>query len=83
MGANYKSAPMEIREKLYIPDDKLCLSLPECRQRFNFTELVALSTCNRFELLGVILGVDELDLTPLEPCDRPLDPVRMMGLLLR
>lgn len=44
---------MELREKLYIEPDKLALLLPAMRERFCFAELVALSTCNRFELIGV------------------------------
>jgi glutamyl-tRNA reductase len=53
MGANHKSAPMDLREKLYIPNDKLIELLPRIKKSYNFTELLVLSTCNRFELLGV------------------------------
>lgn len=53
LGASHHSAPMALREKLYIDPDKLMLSLPALREQFAFSELVVLSTCNRFELIGI------------------------------
>lgn len=58
LGASHHSAPMALREKLYIDADKLTLLLPAVRERFQFSELVVLSTCNRFELMGVSEGHD-------------------------
>lgn len=56
LGANHRSAPMAIRERLYIEPDQLSSLLPMMRERFAFAELFALSTCNRFELIGVHSG---------------------------
>jgi glutamyl-tRNA reductase len=47
---------MELREKLYIAEDHLAAILPQVKERFGFSELAAISTCNRFELMGVIDG---------------------------
>jgi len=53
LGANHVTAPMAVRELLYINEDSLAAFLPQVRRRFGLLELVALSTCNRFELMGV------------------------------
>lgn len=53
LGANFRSASVELRESLYIPEDRLLTLLPEIKERAGFLELAALSTCNRFELIGV------------------------------
>ena len=56
LGASHHSAPMAMREKLYITPDKLSLLMPTVRERFQFSELVVLSTCNRFEMIGISDG---------------------------
>lgn len=56
LGANHRTAPMELREKLYIAEDHLAALLPQVKERFGFMELAAISTCNRFELMGVVNG---------------------------
>lgn len=53
LGANHKSAAMELRERLFIAAEELLTLLPRVKETFGFSELVALSTCNRFELFGV------------------------------
>ena len=61
LGANHQYAPMDMREKLFIPKDQLMQHLPEIKQKYFFNELMVLSTCNRFELIGVFEkeGVDQ------------------------
>jgi hypothetical protein len=54
LGANHRSAPVELRELLYIAEEPLAALLPALKDRFGFLELAALSTCNRFELMGVV-----------------------------
>lgn len=54
LGANHKSASVELRELLYIAEEPLASLLPALKDRFGFLELAALSTCNRFELMGVV-----------------------------
>ena len=61
MGANHRSAPLELREKLYIPEDQLGHVLVKAREKFEFLELAALSTCNRFEIMGVLGPQHNLD----------------------
>lgn len=52
IGASHRTAPVELREKLFIPAEKLAIALPLIKEEFGFLELAALSTCNRFELFG-------------------------------
>lgn len=52
IGANHRTAPMELREKLFIPSERLAIALPRVKESFGFLELAAISTCNRFELFG-------------------------------
>lgn len=53
LGANHRTAPLELREALFIPEEPLAVLLPAVKEQFGFLELAALSTCNRFELIGV------------------------------
>jgi glutamyl-tRNA reductase len=53
LGANHRSATVELREALFIAEEPLATLLPAVKERFGFLELAALSTCNRFELMGV------------------------------
>jgi glutamyl-tRNA reductase len=53
LGANHRSASIPLRERLHLDEDRLRAFLPEVKERFGFLELAALSTCNRFELMGV------------------------------
>src|SRR5690606_38334157 len=54
LGASHRTAGMALREKLYIPEDELSVILPRIKERHRFDELAAISTCNRFELFGVM-----------------------------
>ncbi len=60
LGTSHRSAPVELRERLYALEDELTLILPTIRDRFGLHEVAALSTCNRFELYGVVEGRHEL-----------------------
>lgn len=53
LGTNHHSAPVELRERLYAAEDELVQILPALKERFGLLEVAALSTCNRFELVGV------------------------------
>ncbi|MEZ4743501.1 MAG: hypothetical protein R3B45_13830 [Bdellovibrionota bacterium] len=53
LGASHKSAPIDFREELYLDEEQLLKGLPPVKNKFNFSELAALSTCNRFEMFGV------------------------------
>lgn len=56
LGVNHRSAPMELREQLFIEEARLAELLPQVKERFGFLEFAAISTCNRFELMGVATG---------------------------
>ncbi len=49
-GINHKTAPIELREKLVFPPEKLALYLQDLSQNEQIREAVLLSTCNRSEL---------------------------------
>ncbi len=52
-GANHRSADITLREKLFASEGVIRDRLPAIKDRFGFSELVTLSTCNRFEIFGV------------------------------
>ncbi|NPA17482.1 glutamyl-tRNA reductase [Persephonella sp.] len=58
-GLNYKTAPVEIREKLAIPEDKLPDILEKINQIPSVFESCILSTCNRVEIYGVTDSPEE------------------------
>lgn len=49
-GINHKTAPIELREKIIFPSDKLGLYLQDLSVNENIQEAILLSTCNRSEL---------------------------------
>ncbi|MFB4210763.1 glutamyl-tRNA reductase [Shouchella sp. JSM 1781072] len=53
VGVNYKSAPVEIREKLAFDEEQLPAALAQLRSAKSIMECVILSTCNRTELYVV------------------------------
>ncbi len=53
VGLNYKSAPVEIREKLAFDEEHLPAALVQLRSAKSIMECVILSTCNRTELYVV------------------------------
>src|SRR5687768_14490179 len=59
VGLNHRTAPVEVRERIYLRSDEI----PEIIQRLRQTleEVVVLSTCNRTEIYGVTNRLD-LDL---------------------
>src|ERR1044071_5577632 len=50
VGLSHKTAPIEIREKLAIPMDRLGPALDELKKSGKLKEAVVLSTCNRIEV---------------------------------
>ncbi len=55
-GLNYKTAPVEIREKLYLNEDEILLLLEKVKGKLS--ECLVLSTCNRTEIYGVSRSSD-------------------------
>jgi glutamyl-tRNA reductase len=76
-GVSHKTAPVEIREELAVPDDELVDVAHYLKCFRHLDELVLLSTCNRFEIYGTTRrSMDNvksaLQLLSSEPVD--LDP---------
>ncbi|GAB3797141.1 glutamyl-tRNA reductase [Virgibacillus kimchii] len=54
VGFNYKTAPVEIREKLTFTEDSLHKAMIELKERKSILENVIISTCNRTEIYAVV-----------------------------
>ncbi len=54
LGASHRTAPTALREHFYLSEEQLSSLLPQIKEKFGFTEIAALSTCNRFELIGAL-----------------------------
>ena len=52
IGVNHKTAPIDVRERLAIPDSRLEEALKSLVRHPGVEEGVILSTCNRVELLA-------------------------------
>ena len=50
LGANHKTAPLPLREKLALPTGRAARVLAELTEHDSIHEAVALFTCNRTEL---------------------------------
>ncbi len=75
-GLSYKTAPVEMREKLAVHPSRL--RCHGCRLKIsgNLSEVVLLSTCNRVEIYGVVSGTDvKVDVGRLfrDLCDKDLN----------
>ena len=53
VGLNYKSAPVEIREKLSFNEAELALAMKALKNKKSILENVIISTCNRTEIYAV------------------------------
>lgn len=53
-GLNHKTAPVEVREKLALPEAELAAELGRLRGIPGFSEAMILSTCNRVEIAAAI-----------------------------
>lgn len=54
VGFNYKTAPVEIREKLTFSEESLEKAMVELKNRKSILENVIISTCNRTEIYAVV-----------------------------
>lgn len=55
IGINHRTAPLEIRERLWYSDNELAPALVRLKDKF-FSECFIVSTCNRTELYGIVDG---------------------------
>ncbi|QSS99134.1 glutamyl-tRNA reductase [Pontibacillus sp. ALD_SL1] len=53
-GLNYKTAPVEIREKVTFSEDELAKAMEALNQQKSVLENVIISTCNRTEIYAVV-----------------------------
>jgi glutamyl-tRNA reductase len=64
VGLNYRTAPVEIRERISVPEEELNRYLKALQGLPNLTEGFILSTCNRVEICAAardpVKGVDEI-----------------------
>ena len=60
LGVNHKTAPVEVREQLAIPDKKLADALRQLMSVNGVREAMILSTCNRVEVLAHTNGRADL-----------------------
>ena len=78
LGVNHRTAPVEVRERLAIPERKLPEALQQLMSVPGVTEGLILSTCNRVEILaqtangstdlrGFLKQYFDVDPTPYEP----------------
>src|ERR1700752_2096206 len=54
IGISYKTAPVEVRERLALPESRATEFLRDARGSADVHEAVAISTCNRTELYLVV-----------------------------
>src|SRR5690606_10690145 len=54
VGLNYRTAPVEVRERFAIPAERLAQAVCELKNRRGVLECVIVATCNRTELYAVI-----------------------------
>lgn len=59
LGLNHKTAPLELRERLSIPQSKAPELLKTLEERSIFEERLLLSTCNRTEIYGAGSNLDQ------------------------
>ena len=58
VGLSHKSAPVEVREKLAVPESRLGEALNRLRSYPGVKEGILLSTCNRVEVYSVVEDID-------------------------
>ena len=59
VGLSHKTAPVEIREKVTFPADKMAAYLSDLTSRKGVSEGVILSTCNRVEVVSIVSHIQE------------------------
>ncbi len=81
IGANHKTAPLPLREKLALPDGRAARVLAELVDHDAIHEAVAISTCNRTELYLVTADPVEAENIALGLLSRQADlrPTELLG----
>jgi glutamyl-tRNA reductase len=81
LGANHKTAPLALREKLALPEGRAARVLAELVEHESVHEAVAISTCNRTELYLVVADPVEAENVALAILSRQagLRPTELLG----
>ncbi|HEX5895531.1 MAG TPA: hypothetical protein VFY47_04335, partial [Thermoleophilaceae bacterium] len=81
LGANHKTAPLPLRERLALPDGRAARVLSELVEHEAVHEAVAISTCNRTELYLVTADPVEAENAALGILSRQagLRPTELLG----
>ena len=81
LGANHKTAPLPLRERLALPDGRAARVLAELVEHEAVHEAVAISTCNRTELYLVTADPVEAENAALGVLSRQagLRPTELLG----
>ena len=81
IGANHKTAPLPLREKLALPEGRAARVLAELVEHESVHEAVAISTCNRTELYLVVADPVEAESVALGILSRQagLRPTELLG----
>ena len=58
VGLSHRTAPVEVREQLSIPDSSIQQSLTALKNSSEILEVSILSTCNRLEIYSLVKDVD-------------------------
>lgn len=59
VGLSHKTAPVEIREKLSIPEAKIESALTHLKGYPHIQEVAIISTCNRLEIYAVVTDTEK------------------------
>jgi glutamyl-tRNA reductase len=60
-GISYKTAPVEVREKVAVPASKITSAAAHVKELAGLAELVLVSTCNRVEMYGATEHPEQLE----------------------
>ena len=58
IGLNHKTAPIEIRERLAFPEDRIEMALHQVKSLPSLKENMILSTCNRVEIYAAAREIE-------------------------
>ena len=58
VGLSHRTAPVEVREKLSIPDQSISESLKTLKINSGILEVSILSTCNRLEIYALVKEIN-------------------------
>ena len=83
LGANHKTAPLPLRERMALPEGRASRVLAELVEHAAVHEAVAISTCNRTELYLVSADAVEAENAALSILSRQsgLRPTELLGAL--